>query len=265
MTRALFTRNLERHRRLLLSMMAGLVVFEVLLIQAGAQIEASAGLRQLVAMLPPAFREMMSTQLGLVSFASVVALGFEHPFTLALAIGFVIVSATIPAAERESGLLDLLLARPVGRTGYFLASVLMVLTCSVLLPSSLLGGVALGLRFVDIPEEIPWTRYAPCAFGLVALMLAVGGGTLLLASGARRRGPPAAQAAGLALALLVVEFLADVWPALGWVRWASPFHYYKPIPAAVFGTDPPSNDLVLLAVFAIGTTLAFVRFHRRDI
>ena len=264
MTRALFARILRHHRWLLFAMMLGLAGFEVLLIWVGAQIEVSSGLRTMFEMLPPMFRETLGSQFSLISFAALVAVGFQHPFTLAVTIGFTVLTATVPAGERESGLLDLLLARPLPRRSYLAASLATVVTGASLLPLCLLAGVAFGLSLVEPPGEIPWTRYVPCALGLCALLLAVGGCALLFAAGAKRRGAAAARVVGLTLGLFVVEVFAEVWTALGWVRWASPFHYFKPVPSAVMLRTPPTNLLVLLGVFAVSVALAFARFDRRD-
>jgi ABC-2 type transport system permease protein len=194
-----------------------------------------------------------------------VAFGFEHPFTLAGATAFVVVAATIPASERESRFLDLLLARPLARHQYLLASLLLMVLGAVVLPLALLAGAAIGMPLVELGGKLPWRRYLPCALGLTTLLLAFGGIALLLASGAKRRGPAASQVVGLTLASFVVELLGELWTGLRWVRWASPFHYYKPIQAAIVPSTPWENPAILLAVFAVTTALAFARFSRRDV
>jgi ABC-2 type transport system permease protein len=262
---ALVGRNLRHQRGLLLALVLGLMGFEVLLVFAAAQIESGLGFRSLVEMLPQALRDALASQLSLASFAAAVALGFQHPFAVAATVAFVVLAASVPAAERESGLLDLILARPAHRARYLFASLLCVVLGAVILPLALLGGAAVGLALVQQPGELAWTRYVPSAGGLVALLLAVGGYTLLLASGAARRGPPVARAVGLTLVMYVVEFLADVWPRLEWIRWTSPFHYFKPIASAVVPSTPVIDPLVLLGAFGVTTLAAFVRFQRRDI
>jgi beta-exotoxin I transport system permease protein len=261
----LLARNIRHHRGLLLTITLGLFAFEALIIRVIAAFATGPGLRTILDMIPPAFRAALDSQIGLLTFATAPAFGFQHPFALAGTIGFVVVAATIPAAERERGLLDLLLARPITRREYLLASLILVVMGAVLLPLAQLAGAAVALAFVDAPGAIPGTRYIPSAMGLITLLLAIGGCALLSGSGAKRRGPAASPVVGLTMAAYVVELLADLWAPLRWIRWASPFHYFKPIPAAVVPSTPFWNPVILLGIFAAATALAFVRFQRRDL
>ena len=265
MIRALLARSLRHHGALFIAIAIGLAAFETLIIEAAAVFESGPGIRFLLDMMPEVVRTTIETQIGLASFASAVAFGFVHPFTLAGGIAFVVMAATIPAGERETKLLDLLLARPVPRRHYLLSSLALMAIGAVVLPLVQLAGAAGALAVIETRGELPWQRYIPCAIGLTALLLAFGGIALLLASGAKRRGPAVSQVVGLALAAYVVEFLADLWPRLEWIRWASPFHYFKPIQSAITPSTPIRNLLVLLGIFAITTLLAFARFNRRDI
>jgi ABC-2 type transport system permease protein len=121
------------------------------------------------------------------------------------------------------------------------------------------------MPLVEAGTRLPWTRYAPCALGLTTLLLAFGGMALLLASKAKRRGPAASQIVALTLASFLVEILADLWSGLSWIRWASPFHYFKPIQAAIGASTPWLNSVVLLAIFAVAAALALFRFSRKDV
>ncbi len=266
MTWSLFVRNLRQHARLLAAMMGGLVAFEVLIVWVAAKIEAGSGLRGfLEQILPPEARETVFSQFGLVSFPGAVAFGFVHPVAIVAAAAFVIAAATVPAAERESGFLDLVLARPVPRGRYLLAVVLLVVVGSLLLPLALLGGAAVALAIVQVEERLPLARYVPGAAGLVCLLLAVGGYALLFAAGAKRRGGAVGRAIGLTLALYVVEFLADFWEPFDRIRWLSPFHYYKPIAAAIVPSTPLRNPVVLGSAFLVLVAAAVLRFRRQDL
>jgi beta-exotoxin I transport system permease protein len=263
--RDLLARNLRHQRNLLAALVLGLAAFEMLLVVAVAQLEAGPGLRAMVDMLPAAIREALASQLSLLSFASAVAFGFQHPFAIAASVSFVVLAATVPAAERESGLLDLILARPVSRSRYLIAVTIPVVIGALLLPLAQLAGAVMGLSIVRTPGALPWTRYLPSAAGLATVLLAVGGYTLLLATGARRRGPAVARAVGFTLAMYVLEALANIWKALEWIRWASPFHYFNPVQSAVLGSIPARNPVTLVVVFLVATALAFASFGRRDV
>ena len=121
-----------------------------------------------------------------------------------------------------------------------------------------------GLGTVQVEDEPAWTTLVPSAFGLTTLLLAFGGLTLLFASTASRRGSAVSPAVGVILTLFVIQAFASLYPPLERISWLSLFHYFNPITSAISGpslTDP----LVLLAVFAVSSGLAFVRFGRRDI
>ena len=71
----------------------------------------------------------------------------------------------------------------------------------------------------------------------------------------RRRGPAVARTLGLVLTLYLVDALGGLWNVFGAVRWASPFHYFKPIDMVVRGVSHPSHVGILLLVFAATETL----------
>jgi ABC-2 type transport system permease protein len=262
----LLLRIFAHHRGLLVSLCFGLAGIEWLLVWIAATIDAGPGIRSLLEqVLPPEIRTLFSSQLGMMSVSGMVGFGFQHPMVLVAAISFIIVVCTLPAGERESGFLDLILARPVPRHRFFLSVVALFILGAVLLPLALFAGAALGLSQINVPNEIHWTRYARPAGGLMALLLAVGGYTLLFAAGAQRRGTAASRAIAVTLTLYWIDLMADLWEPAASVRWLSPFYYYDPIPAALIPYTPVSHPVVLLTVFLIGTALATYRFGKRDL
>lgn len=263
---ALLRRNLVHHVRLLTALAAGVAALETLLVVVAARVEAGPGLgRLLEQFVPSAVRNAMLSQFGLISFAGAVSFGFQHPVVLVGTLAFIVVAGTIPAAERESGLLDLILSRPVSRATYLAAVLALLVLGAVLLPLGVLGGAAAGLALEDVHGELPWTRYVPAAASLGMLLLAWGGVTLVFASGSPRRGPVAARVVGIALALYVVELLADLWQPFERIRWVSPFHYFKPVPAALSTGLRAADAAVLLGVCAAGIAVALFRIRRADL
>ncbi len=180
------------------------------------------------------------------------------------ALAFVVVACTIPAGERERGTLELLLARPIPRWHYLLGALGVALLGVVVPPAALLAGVGIGLATVAVPGELPWDRYAMSALGLAALLLAFTGITLLLSATAARRGPAVARTVGLILTLYLLDVFGERLAWLAWLRWISPFRYFRPIRAAVFGEAPIEHMLMLTALGAVTTVLAFAWFNRGD-
>lgn len=266
MIRALFMRNLRHHAVLLLALWLGLVLLELAIVRIGAQIETGPGIRAILEqVLPQQLRQVIIGQVDLLSFTGLVGFGFQHPLVLTAAAAFLMVVATIPAGERETGLLDLILARPLPRARYLLAVLLLVVLGALLFPAAILAGAALGLATVQVPEQVSLGSYGPAAANLAALLLAVGGGTLLLASRARRRGVAAAQAAGLWLLFYWLDVLAGIWKPLASVSWLSPFHYFRPMESVVLRTTPWFGLAVLLGIFLAGATLSLLQFRRQDL
>jgi ABC-type transport system involved in multi-copper enzyme maturation permease subunit len=266
MIRALFLRNLRQHAVLLGVLFSSLVLLEFFLVWVAAQMDLGPEFQRLLeAILPPEVTEMIFSQFGVSSFEGAVAFGYQHPFSLVACIAMVMVAASLPAAERERGLLDLFLARPVRRYQYLLAIFLFLLLSAVLLPSALLLGTALGLGFVDGPAEIAWIRYIPSVWSLVLLLVSLGSLSFLFATGARRRGIAVAQGVGLTLFFYWLDFMGEYWETLQTARKFSPFFYFDPGRAAVGPGLTLTEFLVLGSIAAVAGLAAFFNFQRQDL
>lgn len=266
MIRPLVERNFRHHLVVFIAAFVGMALIEIVIVWIAGHIESGPGIKELMEqVLPLGMRQLFSSQIGLLSFAGLAGFGFQHPFAMAIAIAIVITLATIPAGERESGFIDLVMARPVPRVRYFLAVLLLVVAIAVILPLAPLLGLITGLGLVESPGEVGWVRYAPATAGLAALLLSIAGYTLLLTSCARRRGTAVAQATGLTLVLFWIDLTSELWRPLQSIRWISPFHYFKPVKWAIESSTPVDRYLVLVAVFAVTTCAAYLLFQRRDL
>jgi ABC-2 type transport system permease protein len=265
MNQGVFPRNFRHAERLLVTLCVATAAAEVLFVHVAAALDMGPGVANMVQMLPGSVRAMFGEQLALASFSAAIAFGFQHPAIVGAGLAFVIAACTIPAAERESGVLDLLLARPIPRWRY-LASVLALALVGVLLfLLTLLVGNAVGLATVTVPSELPWTRYASSAAGLGILLFAFTGIALALGATARRRGQAIARIVGLVLTLYLVDVFAERLAWMAWLRWASPFHYFRPVQSAVFQQTSLMNLAVLVAIGVVCAAVAFVRFEREDV
>jgi ABC-2 type transport system permease protein len=248
------------------SLLVGLVALEWFIVWIVSNMSTTTELFELLEMiLPEAVRALITSQIGNLSFPGMVGFGFQHPVVLAATIGLMLVLATLPAAERESGFLDLILARPVSRGAYLSGVISAMIVCAAMLPLALVAGAAAGLSLVDAPDEIPWFRYFHSASRLTALLLCVGGYALLLASRCRRRGPAVAQAVGLTLVFFWFNLMARLWAPLGRFAWLTPFDYFDPIDAATGAHAPLLNPAILLIVFALCSAGALRLFARSDL
>jgi len=266
MIRALIWRSLRQHAVLLTVLFASMVLVEFFLVWVSAQMNIGPEFeRFLRSFLPREITELIFSQFGLTSFEGAVAFGYQHPFSLVGSIAMVVVAATLPAAEREKGYLELFLARPLPRSAYLLSVLLFVLLVATLLPLGLLLGTAVGLHVVDSPADVGWMDYAPSAFALALLLLSIGSYTLLFATGARRRGVAVAQGVAFTLGFYWMDFMGDYWDALVYARKASPFFYFDPARASFGSGLSPTEATVLSSIVVGASLLAFFNFRRQDL
>lgn len=257
-------RWLHRHGWLLAGVLLGLVLFELGLVGIASEFEGGAKLEQVVDLLPSFFQQLVKDKLRNFSTDAIVSLGFNHPVAVTVLCSITALLATSPAADREEGLLGLLLAQPVSRRTYLLGAALPVLLLATLQPAALLTGGVLGLNLVQLPTTLPWTVHLETALGLACLLVLVGGLALLLAVLAPRRGVAVTRLAAILVPLYLVEFLGFLWSGLDALRWLSPFHYLPQLPSAL-GAESVSGGpwLLLAAGLALGGA-AFALFDRRD-
>jgi len=244
MTSTLFGRSFRQHARLLGVLSLGLVLFEWALVWVAARMNIGPGLRQLLqTFLPPDVVEIIFGQFGFASFGGAVSFGYQHPLALIAGIAMVVVAATLPALERETGLLDLVLSRPLSRSRYLASAALVTVLACLMTPLALLAGGALGLALVEAPQPISWTAYLPAAGEQGLLLLAVG---------------------AYALLFCWLDFMGDYWDLLEVARLLSPFHYFDP--AAAVSSGIPFRGVAVPASVALAATAgAFWNFQRQDL
>lgn len=264
---ALLRRLVRHHLALLLAIAGGIGLLEVLLAYFGERIAAGPGFQAMLAeIMPREVQRLLVSEMGVVTLDGALAFGFQHPLVLVATIAFVVVAATVPAAERESGFLDLVLASPVSRGRYLAPVLALAAVGAVVFPVALLAGAAVGLALVvDDPSGTTWTTFLPAALLMTLLLLAVAGLTLLVVAGAERRGPVAGRVAALLFVLYWIDVLAFLWEPLERIERFSPFHWYRPVDAMRAGSTGVGAGAVLGGIFVVATVLAVVRFQRRDV
>lgn len=270
MITTLVARNLRRMGVILAVAVPALMLFEIGLVRIAAEFEATkfaggGGLEGLVNMLPGFLQDLVNSQIDDFSTEALVAVGFQHPVMMTLSISLTVLFAVIPAADRESGLLDLILSCPVTRSGYLAGSVLCVVVLSALLPAAVLAGGAIGLALVEVPGAASIEPHVHTALSMAGLLLALGGLALLLSIGARRKGQALARIACLLLPLWAVDFMAYLWDGFDTIRWLSPFAYIDAMPGPQPNARVEYGAWVLLGVFVVTTALAFRRFAKADL
>lgn len=262
---ALLRHSLRRWQPFLAATAVALVAVQFLMILAARSLELSGRFRLLGAVLP-AFMSQW-TNMAAASFTGVVLFGYSHPLVQLFLVAAVIGIGSEPAAELDTRFIDLVMARPIGRSIPIARTiVLLVLTVAGAI-GCMLFATALGLRLLTPPTaRMPSTRMiVSLAANLACLVLAWGGITVAMSSIAKRRSTVAGACGLLAFAAFVLDYVGRFWDAVATVAKISPFHYFDPF--ALMGGRPlaVADPVVLLAIFGAGAVAATIAYARRDL
>lgn len=188
-------------------------------------------------------------------------------YFITLPILFIILSVTLAGSlvsrEERSGTLELLLARPVGRSrllvakalaGTLIGLILAIVTAVVTIICGL--AIHIGISAAHIALATLWVVLFSGAFGAVAFML-------YTASTLTRRAA-AAVAILLSFGGYIVTSLAGLVHGLSWVAKLFPYHYYDP-GMVLAGHVSKGLIMYLAALYSISAIVALVGFRKRDI
>ena len=160
------------------------------------------------------------------SLAGAIALGYVHPISIILisifAIGF---STSAVAGERQRGTLEVLLARPLSRTGLYvtLLAAALLFIALVLIAASI--GTVVGSAVVGVLPDLPIARLP--VLWLNGMLLWGGFAAIGLAASVSfdRLSP----ALGVTVAIVIVSYFLDIlgslWPDAKGLQQYSLFHY----------------------------------------
>jgi ABC-2 type transport system permease protein len=167
------------------------------------------------------------------------------------------------AGDEEAGTLDLVLAHPVSRTRLVVSRFLALCVYVVVICAAMLALLLVLARPTKIAPIGAGHMAAACA-QLALLGMCFGALALAVGAATGRRGPVIAASAAVAVAAYFGNTLAPRVHGLGWLRRASPFHYYLGNEPLRNGLDV-RNCLVLAAIAAALLGLAVLAFARRDV
>jgi ABC-2 type transport system permease protein len=262
---ALVRRSFRRSRWLLISLAAVLAIFQVLVVVAASYLREQAGFSQVVALLPAVAQQFFGAFLS--SFTGMVAFGYWHPVVVIAFVGVAVVVASEPAADLESGVVDLVLARPVRRSRVVTRSVIVTGLTTLALVVLMVATTAVSLGAVAGSAAVaPAVRMVTkLAANLVAVSWCLGALALAASTMLSRRGAAAGSTGVIAFALYLLNALADVSPTFKPYGPYSPFHYYQPMAVIAGGSRWQSDIAVLLVVAAVLCAIAYAAWSRRDL
>lgn len=188
-------------------------------------------------------------------------------YYITLPILFIILSVTLTGGlinkEESRHTLELLLARPIGRSRLLLAKalagaiVLAVLgTVTGIVTWACCAVVGLDVSAVHLLATTAWMMLFSGAFGAIAFMF-------YAASQVTRRMAVVA-ASLLSFGGYILSSVAGLVHGLSWAAKLFPYHYYNP-GAMLQGNFSGGLAVYVVAIYAVSLTVALIGFRRRDI
>jgi ABC-type transport system involved in multi-copper enzyme maturation permease subunit len=261
----LVRRELERGWVFLVAVASVLAGFEMVLCAVVGSVDTATAFEQISQFAPPALRTMMEQNMAGGSPAALLAFGWNHPVAHALLSAVAItLAARAIAGEIENGAIELVMAQPVSRTGYFAAHLLFGIGALAAMLLAGLAGTVLGQRIWGL-EAFGFSRLAALFANALLLQLAIYGITLLFSSFGREAGRVALAGVLVAVISFLVNVVAALWSRAAFAKPWSLHSWFEPRDILVRGDVAASSLLVLAAVAGVGIAAAFARFVRRDL
>ncbi|HJZ68263.1 MAG TPA: ABC transporter permease subunit [Blastocatellia bacterium] len=264
----LIRQSLKRIRTLIIAMALLLAIFQVFLIVVAGSIQRSGSFEPLGEIMPPFVRQMLGPSfVSLMSFSGIVCLGYFHLAVMGSLVGLSIALGTMLTSEIETGFMDLILSRPLGRQWIITRSIIVMIVCTLGTLAMMILGTWVGLNALA-PRGAAWPAprlILSLAINLAALMLCWNAIAMAIGSASRRRSVAGGLAGILALTTFLLDYVARAWEPAEHVAWLSPFRYYSPFEMLMGNPLSTTNLLVLVGIAAGSFALAYVLFARRDI
>ena len=260
---ALLMRLWRQHRLALAVVTFGVAGFEFIISRVAPLPGETGFLGGLVALLPPDVSSFINNEVPLASSRGVIALGYLHPFFLALFSAWTIrVGVGALGGEIGRGTMDVLASRPIPRWALVVSAWVAIGAGLAIIAGAAWTTSTLGLRLrpLGVTGEDIWQ------FPVMVWLLFMAWAGIALAVSATRReaGPAIAWISGLIATSFVLEFLTRVWHPIEWARPLSLFAYYHP--GDIVRTGLTMGDPIRLAIVAIlGLATAIGIWQRRDL
>ncbi|MBD0673257.1 ABC transporter permease subunit [Streptomyces sp. CBMA156] len=260
---------LHRRRRMLLSLLLGMVVFETLIVVIAGTIPPGDLFGAERRNPPGAFRAFSGSNgdVSIASYPGLLGAGLTHPFWIALQLTVIgSLGAAAVAADVESGTIELLMTRPVSRRRLLAERAGALVAATVLLNAAATLTLALGVAFsAKLREAVPVTAVLTAGLLGCALAFCLTGPVLAVSALSRRRAHVIGAAVAFGAVGFALNFVALAWSPARPLRYLSPFHYYAPGDVLGHGGVPWASFGVLIGVGLLGLAAAFRLLERRDL
>ena len=214
----------------------------------------------------PAMEQFMRFGGGdMFSLPGTIAVGYIHPFAIALLAVFAIaLPLSWVAGERQRGTLEVVLARPISRNRYYLTLLVATTFLTGLAMAATLLGTVIATAAVGLLDQLDMANLPALWLNGLLLYFAIAAITLAASVSFDRLAP----AAGIVLAIVLISYflqvLGSLWPDAEWLQPYSLFHYLDPMSTLQEGVQLVDLGL-LLTVSAVAVVYALIVFPRRDL
>lgn len=252
-----------------LMILVGIALFEFINPVIGDSLGGAEVVQELFDQLPPGMRTLAQVQPDFfieAGFAGFISLGFTHPLYFVLVASSVVgFSARSIAGEVDSGVIALILARPVSRRLAYTARVASLLVLSTGLALAGVIGSWIGTVVVDLPAGTGPREYGALFAAAALLAWAIGGLVLGVSAASSTTGRVVGWATAVLVVLYFIDYFAEIWSVLEPLGPLSIFRYFDPVTALVEGRVPLINVVVLGGVGLIAIVIGLLVFERRDL
>jgi ABC-type transport system involved in multi-copper enzyme maturation permease subunit len=262
---ALVARSLGRVAAPWGAILAVLSGFQVALIAVAASLSSAGEFDRLANIVPSALRPVLGP--ALMSFGGMTLLGYFDVLIVMIVVQWAIYVSTEPAGEVETGLVDLLLARPIPRHRLVTRSLVVTFGSTLALTLAMGLGTWMGLLLLAPPGDAwPESRLLVLMIAhLTAVAWCFGAAGVAASGWARRRASALAMVAIASMVLYLVDFLGLWWSPMAAVARLSPFFYFHGGPLIAGTADAVRNLTVLGGATIAAVGVAYWRFERRDL
>ena len=193
-----------------------------------------------------------------------IVVGMTHPVILALqTAGALMVASGAVATELERGTLELVLSRPVGRTPFLSAKMAASLGTVTIVQIGGVVGTLIARWTIPEVSAVTVGDILLAFLGSWVLFGAVAMVGVLISAGSSLRGRATGAAVGVVVAGFFANFMASLIDEIDWLRYASPFHYFRP--GDLMRGEGLLDLLVLVGVGALAAAAGIRRFATRDL
>jgi hypothetical protein len=165
--------------------------------------------------------------------------------------------------------MDLIVSLPVRRATVVVAPSVVAALGTAVLAASVMAGTALGVRTVELPEEVSVRVFFPGAVNLFFMTFCLTAVTALVSSFGRDRWQTIAIAGGFFAVSWVIKMIGRVWSSGWWLQYCTFLGAYHPQRLILMPEESRSAALTyngtLLAAGLACYALAVVVFSFRDV